>query len=82
MRVYGHIDTFYVFYVFWLPCILLLPVTTVIYLFKKYWIESMVCLAICVQLMMVIIMAPGRYRMYYLPFYFIGRFETLRLKRC
>lgn len=76
----GSIDTFYIFYAFWLPC-LLLPVVTVIYFLKKNWIEAMVCLAICVQLLMVIVMAPGRYQMYYLPFYFIGWIETFRLKR-
>lgn len=76
-----NIDSFYIFYAFGVPC-LLLPVTTLIYFIKRNWMEAFVCLAICVQLMMVIIMAPGRYQMYYLPFYFIGWFEALRLKRC
>lgn len=76
-----NIDSFYIFYAFWVPC-LLLPVTTLIYFIKRNWMEAFVCLAICVQLMMVIIMAPGRYQMYYLPFYFLGWFEVFRLKRC
>lgn len=74
------IDSFYIFYAFWIPC-LLLPIVSVVYLIKRDWIEAIICLCLCLQLLMVIIMAPGRYQMYYLPFYFLGWFETFRLKR-
>lgn len=76
----GSIDSFYIFYAFWLPC-LLLPIVGLAYLIKRNWIEGFVCVCICIQIFMVIIMAPGRYQMYYLPFYFLGWFETFRLKR-
>ena len=69
--------SFYIFYAFWLPCILI-PLMFIINLIKRDYFESGMCFALFLQLVMVVLMAPGRYQMYYLPFYFLGWIMLLR----
>lgn len=71
------ISSFYFFFAFWIPCALL-PIMMIFNLIRRDGVEVFMCLSISIQLIMVIIMAPGRYQMYYLPFYFLGWIETIR----
>ena len=71
------IDSFYIFYAFWLPC-LLSPIMVAVNILRKDWKEAFMCAVFSLQLIVVILMAPGRFQMYYLPFYLVGWFEFIR----
>lgn len=76
-RIFG-IDTFYIFYAFWIP-ILLIPFVLVLNIKKNKWEEVFIGIAIIIQFIMVVLMASGKYQMYYLAFYFVGWYMLLRV---
>lgn len=72
------ISSFYIVYAFWIPIVMLF-VTALYCLFSKHWVYLLICGGLCGMFIMVSFMAPGRYQMYYLVFYYLGWFEFLHV---